>query len=95
MSKERPGKSLEVSESILDSTLKAGITRQHSKNYVADSWSEELIGTDVMETKSLLCFQKQLDGCEHPGQIMNNIKSLCSVEKANCNRVQFTVAFSC
>lgn len=54
--------------------------RQHSKSCAADDWSEELIGTDVMETKSLLGFQKLLDECEYPGKIMKNIKLLCFVE---------------
>lgn len=65
---------------MLDTFLKLGVKSQHSKSCAADDWSEELIGTDVMESKSLLGFQKQLDKCEYPGKIMKNIKFLCFVE---------------
>lgn len=65
---------------MLDTFLKPRVKRQHSISCVADDWSEELIGTDVMETKSLLGFKKQLDECKYPQQIMKNIKFLCFVE---------------
>lgn len=61
------------------------------KNYIADDGSEELIGTDVVETESLLSFQKQLDEREHPGKIMRNMEFLCFVEEANCNSKFFSI----